>query len=157
TLAASATPIIVLTAGSISSERGTVADSVLSRGISRYQYFLGKWHARLVAALGTFFAMGVAALATSSVLRHGDLSLRGCAVALVTVAVLLATVVTCGVTISAMSNSAVLGIAVLWTAVYGAGYLLSLLPPSYPSPEWALGRLPAIVRGHYDLHTLGQL
>src|SRR5438876_6023112 len=41
----SLTLIIVLTAGSISAERGTMADSVLSRGISRYQYFLGKWHA----------------------------------------------------------------------------------------------------------------
>ena len=40
--------IVVLTAGSISAERGTVADSVLSRGISRYQYFMGKWHARLL-------------------------------------------------------------------------------------------------------------
>src|SRR4051794_7266032 len=37
----SVTLIIVLTAGSISSELGTLADSVLSRGISRYQYFLG--------------------------------------------------------------------------------------------------------------------
>ena len=44
----SVTLIIVLTAGCISAERGTLADSVLSRGISRYQYFFGKWHARLV-------------------------------------------------------------------------------------------------------------
>ena len=61
-LLGSVTLIIVLTAGSISSERGTMADSVLSRGISRYQYFLGKWHARLATVLGTFFAMGVVAL-----------------------------------------------------------------------------------------------
>jgi len=61
----SLTLVIVLAAGSISTERGTVADSVLSRGISRYQYFLGKWHARLVAVLGTFFLMGLLALACS--------------------------------------------------------------------------------------------
>src|SRR5437016_6780673 len=57
TVLGSITLIIVLTVGSISSERGTLADSVLSRGISRYQYFLGKWHARLVALLGTFLLM----------------------------------------------------------------------------------------------------
>src|SRR5207248_7533850 len=36
----SAAVIAALTVGSISSERGTLADSVLSRGISRYQYFI---------------------------------------------------------------------------------------------------------------------
>src|SRR5262249_22413659 len=38
--------IAALAVGSISAERGTLADSVLSRGISRYQYFLAKFHAR---------------------------------------------------------------------------------------------------------------
>src|SRR5262245_25936932 len=58
TVIGSVTLVILLTAGAISSERGTLADSVLSRGISRHQYFLGKWHARLVTVLGTFFVMG---------------------------------------------------------------------------------------------------
>src|SRR5262249_12226119 len=52
TVIGSVTLIIVLTVGSIASERGTLADSVLSRGISRYQYFMGKWHARLATVLG---------------------------------------------------------------------------------------------------------
>jgi ABC-type transport system involved in multi-copper enzyme maturation permease subunit len=157
TLLASATPVIVLTAGSISSERGTMADSVLSRGISRYQYFLGKWHARLVAVIATFFLLGLATLASSIVLLHEDLSLLGSLVALAAVGSLLVTVVSCGVTISAVTNSTLLGIAVLWTVVYGTGYLLSLLPGSFPSPEWALSRLPLILRGHYDLDAIGQL
>src|SRR5262245_18164581 len=54
TLLGSVTLIVVLTASSISSERGTMADSVLSRGISRHQYFLGKWHSRLATVLATF-------------------------------------------------------------------------------------------------------
>src|SRR3954470_17117555 len=73
--------VVVLTAGSISSERGTMADSVLSRGISRYQYFLGKWHARLAAVLVTYLTMGAAAL-VSSLFLHEDLSLSGSLVAL---------------------------------------------------------------------------
>src|SRR5437016_4236183 len=77
TVLGSVTLIVVLTAGSISSERGTMADSVLSRGISRYQYFCGKWHARLVAVLGTFLVMGLTALAGSWLLLHDDLSLTG--------------------------------------------------------------------------------
>src|SRR5207248_9980672 len=71
----SVTLIVVLTAGSISSERGTMADSVLSRGISRYQYFLAKWHARLAVVLGTFLVMGLVALVGSFLFLHDDLSL----------------------------------------------------------------------------------
>src|SRR5581483_2171603 len=54
TVLVSAALVVVLTAGCISSERGTMADSVLSRGISRYQYYLGKWHARLMTMLGAY-------------------------------------------------------------------------------------------------------
>ena len=38
--------IALLAVSGIGSERTTVADAVLSRGISRQQYFLAKWHAR---------------------------------------------------------------------------------------------------------------
>jgi ABC-2 type transport system permease protein len=147
----SVTLIIVLTAGSITSDRGTLADSVLSRGISRYQYFLGKWHARVAALLGTFFGFGVVVLVGSCVLlRDENLSVPGSLVALGTVAALLAAVISWGVTISAMANSTLLGIAVLWLAVYGAGFILSLMPATYPSPDRALKTLPGILRGSYD-------
>lgn len=149
--------IIALTGGSISSERGTMADSVLSRGISRYQYFLGKWHARLVAVLGTFLAMGLLALAGSSLFLHEDLSVMGSLVALATILVLLATVTTCGVTVSAVSNSTVLGIGLLWMVLYGVGFGMSLLPSRYPSPDRLLNNLTSILRGFYDLHALGKL
>lgn len=153
----SLTLVIVLAAGSISTERGTVADSVLSRGISRYQYFLGKWHARLVAVLGTFFVMGLLALACSFFLLHEDLSLSGSLVALVTVAALLGVVVSGGVTVSAVFSSTLLGIAVLWLTVYGVGFALTLLPIPFPSPYQALNSLPYVLRGEYNLFALGRL
>jgi hypothetical protein len=149
--------IIALAGGSISSERGIMADSVLSRGISRYQYFLGKWHARLVAVIGTFLAMGLAALAGSFFLLHEDMQLLGCLVALGTVMTLLGVVTTCGVTVSAMSNSTVLGITVLWMVLYGVGFALSLLPARFPTPVYVLTNLPNILRGHYDFEILGRL
>src|SRR5205823_6351350 len=96
----SVTVIIILTAGSISGDRGTLADSVLCRGISRYQYFMAKWHARLATVLGTFFFLGLAILTSSFLLLQDDLSLAGSGVALLTVAVLLMLVVTLGVTFS---------------------------------------------------------
>src|SRR3954469_21409417 len=69
----SVTLIIALTRGSLSSRRGEMADSGLSRGISRYQYFLGKWHVRLGAVVVTFLLMAVVALAGSYFFLHKDL------------------------------------------------------------------------------------
>ncbi len=153
----SITLIIVLTAACISSERGTMADSVLSRGISRFQYFLGKWHARLVTILGTFLLMGLLALTGSYFLLQVDLDLAGSLVALITLVVLLAAVVSCGVTVSAMTNSSVMGIAVLWILLYGGGFALHKLPPDVPSPDRVLENLTHIVKGDYDLQYLGRL
>jgi hypothetical protein len=157
TLLGSSSLIVVLTAGSISSERGTMADSVLSRGISRRQYFLGKWHSRLATVLATFLSMAVVVLVGSIFLLHEDVSFTGSLIALATVSALLAAVVTCGVTVSALCNSTVLGIALLWVILYGGGFGLSLLPARYPSPDRALSSLPFILRGYYDLDTFGRL
>ena len=154
TVLGSVTLIILLTVGSISSERGSMADSVLSRGISRYQYFLGKLHARLVTVLGTYFLMGGAALAAGYFLLHEDLSWSGSLVALGTVAALLATVITCGVTVSAMVNNTLLGSAVLWMAVYGTGFALS--QPHRPLHS-LLNNLTHMLRGFYDLSQQGHL
>lgn len=149
--------VVVLTAGSISAERGTLADSVLSRGISRYQYFMGKWHARLIAILATYFVFGAIAVIAAFLFLHEDLSLLGSIVALLTVATLLITVVTFGVTVSALVNSTVLGIVVLWIVLYGGGFALSLVPSTYTTPDKALANLPHVLRGQYDTQTLGEL
>jgi ABC-2 type transport system permease protein len=154
----SVTLVIVLTAGAICSERGTMADSVLSRGISRYQYFLGKWHARLAVVLGTFFIIAVLALIGSFFMLHSEgLTLLGSAIALATVASLLVMVITCGVSVSAVSNNTVVSIAVVWMVLYSAGFALSLLPESYPSPDRALQALPRVLKGFYDGQMVSRL
>ena len=152
--------VVVLTAGCISSERGTLADSVLSRGISRYQYFLGKWHARLATVLGTYLVLCLLALAGSLVLVHEDVTPDGGLVALTTVGALLAAVVTIGVAVSAVSNNTLLGVAGLWVVLYGGGLALNLnwFRKALPnSPAMVLDRLPHILCGHYDLEVLGGL
>src|SRR5262245_30633823 len=154
----SVTLVIVLTAGTICSERGTMADSVLSRGISRYQYFLGKWTARLALVLCTFFLLAIVGLFGSVILLHSEtLSLAGSLVAVATVAALLAMVITCGVTVSAMSNNTVVSIAIVWMLLYCAGFVLSLLPENYPSPDRALHALPNVLKGQYDWQMVSRL
>jgi ABC-2 type transport system permease protein len=153
----SATLVILLTAGCISSERGTLADSVLSRGISRFQYFLGKWHSRLATILGTYLALGIICIVGSFCLLHEDMSVGGCVVALLTVGAMLAAVVTGGVAASAIFNSTVGAILVLWISLYGCGFLLSLMPSGYPSPQRALNNLPVILQGDYSVEHLMRL
>ncbi len=154
----SVTLIIVLTAGTISGERGTVADSVLSRGISRYQYFLGKWHARLAVILGTYLFLAVTAVLGASLLLHSDsLTTDGAVVAVLVVGALLVLVITCGVSVSALSTSTVVSITLVWLLLYGVGFLMSLLPAHYPAPDRALQNLPQVLRGYYDLHMISRL
>lgn len=147
--------IVVLTVSSISSERGTLADSVLSRGISRYQYFIAKWHARTIVVVATFAVLAGVMLSAFHVLLADDLTLPGCLAAIATISALLAAVVAMGVSVGAMSNSTVVGITTLWITLYGSGILMTLLPATYPSPEKVLSRLPNVLRGAYDLSSLG--
>jgi hypothetical protein len=153
--------IVVLAVSSIGSERGTVADSVLSRGISRHQYYLAKWHARLVVVLVTFAVLAGAVLTASYFLFRSDaetdLSLAGGLAAVLAVTAVLAVIVSWGVTIGALTNGTVLGITVFWLVLYGAGFLLSLLPEPYPSPDRELGRLKFVLRGQYNGSVLFNL
>jgi len=151
------TLIIALAGGSISAERGTLADSVLSRGISRYQYFFAKWHARLAAVLGTFLVMGLIALAGGYIFLQADLSLRGSLVALTTIIAILAVVTTCSVAVSAIVNSTMLGVTVLWILLYGVGFALILLPTRYPAPDRLLKCLPLTLQGQFDFQMLLRL
>jgi hypothetical protein len=153
----SAAVIAALTVGSISSERGTLADSVLSRGISRYQYFMAKWHARLVGVVGTFLGMGVLMLIASHYLLHENLSLSGSLVCLTMVASLFGLVATAGVTLSATCNNSRVAMTILWLVLYGGGALLELLPKHYPTPDRILQQLPEVLRGNYDPALLGDV
>lgn len=154
----SVTLIIALTAGAICSERGTMADSVLSRGISRYQYFMGKLHARLALVLSTYIVKSLFAIGMAYFMLHSEaLTLHGCLVAMLVVASLLVFVVTFGVSVSAMSTNTLVSIAIVWLIIYGGGFILSQLPGTLPSPERALQGLPTVLRGLYDWNVLNRL
>lgn len=149
TVIGSVTLIIALTVGSITSERGTMADSILSRGISRYQYFLGKWHARLLTILISFLVMAALWVLASYFLLDADVKPRGILWGVLTLSALLIAIVTCGVAISAIANSTVLGMALIWITLYGISYLMTLIPTTVPSPDKFIERLPIILQGRY--------
>jgi ABC-2 type transport system permease protein len=149
--------VALLAVSSVGAERATVADAVLSRGISRYQYFLAKWHARLVVILTTFSLLAVVVLLAHHFLLDPDLTITGGLVAVAVVAAALLVVVSWGVTVGALANGTVIGITVFWLMLYGGLVLLSFLPEPYPTPERILGRLKFVLRGQYDLAVVWQV
>jgi hypothetical protein len=54
-------------------------------------------------------------------------------------------------------NSTLLGVAIVWGLLYGGGFLLSLLPSRFVTPDRALASLPYILQGHYDVEGLTRL
>lgn len=153
--------VVVLAVSAISSEKGTVADSILSRGISRHQYFLAKWHARLVVVTATFALLGVGVLLGGYFLfrsdAESDLTLIGGLAAIVAVVAVLAVIVSWGVVIGALTNGTVLGITIFWLVLYGSGFLMTLLPEPWPSPDRELGRLKFVLQGQFNEKLLSDL
>jgi len=151
------TLVVVFTAGAIAADRGTLADSVLSRGISRYQYFWAKLHARLISVLGTYLALSCVVLVSCHFLLHEELTFWGSLAAVGSVGAILVAVVACGVAVSALSGHSAVSITVLWVALYGLGFLLSLMPAKYLTPDRLLAQLPKVLRGVYDPDALSRL
>ncbi len=156
-IAASLGLIALLAVSSVAAERSTVADAVLSRGISRHQYFLAKLHARLLVVIGTFSFLAGGVLVAHHFLLDPDLTFAGGVVATVMVAAALVAVVSWGVTIGALSQGTVIGITVFWIGLYGGIVVLSVLPDPYPTPDRILARLKFVLRGQYDPTMVGEV
>jgi hypothetical protein len=142
--------VALLAVSGIAAERSTVADAVLCRGISRHQYFLAKWHARLAIILMTFAGLAGVVLLVHHFVLDPDLTLVGGATAVLLVASALMVLVSLGVTIGALAPGTVMGITLLWVLLYGGFTVLEFLPESYPTPERILSRLKFVLRGEYD-------
>jgi ABC-2 type transport system permease protein len=152
-LYAGSTLVILISAGTISSERETLADAVLCRGISRYQYFLGKLHSRLFTVIGSFLLITAFVLVGSAFLLRSDLDWYDSALCLLLVGSLLTLVVCISVAVSGMVQSTVLGIALVWIALYTLGAAMLLVPlGGINLADW-LQQMPQLMRGEIELST----
>ncbi len=134
----------------ISGERGTVADSILSRGISRYQYFLAKWHSRTIVLLLSFALLSALVLAGYHYLLEPDLTMGGGLAAIFIAMSMLAAVIAWGVTVGAISNGSIIGLTIFWLVLFGGLFLLSYLPEPFPSPSYVINQMRSILRGNFD-------
>ena len=118
--------VALLSVSAVSSERSTVADAIHCRGISRYQYFLAKWHARTLAVSLAFAALSAVVLASYHYLLDPDLTLAGGAAATVIALAALAAVIAWGVTVGALANGTALPMAAVMAGTTGLAVILML-------------------------------
>lgn len=149
--------VALLSVSAVSSERATVADAVLCRGISRHQYFMAKWHARTVVVLGTFAVLSALILTGYHYLLDPDVSLTGGIAATAIALAALACVIAWGVTIGALANGTVIAITLFWMILYGAILLCSFLPEPFPSPSYVFAQMRVILRGNFDEYRVGRV
>lgn len=154
TALATVTLVVAFTCGAIATERGSLADSVLCRGISRYQYFFAKLHARLLAVLGTYLILAGGLLGVAAFVFPGLVTLTGCAAAIGSLGAVLAAIVCCGVATSAVCGSTVISVTLLWVTLYGIGFGLTFLPVGYVTPDRLIDAAPRVLRGEFDRDAL---
>lgn len=145
------TVIIVVAGGAIAAEAGVVADSVLSKAVTRWEYVLAKLSARLLVILGLYLL--VAGPATYIVAKEasGDISQAGVvwAVALIGLALVMLTSLT--VMFSTLFNRTLVAVVVMWSVWYVAGTITGLLEIEAVSPLRLVDRLDPMLQGDYKL------
>lgn len=139
--------VIALGASSISGEVDSAAESILCRGISRWEYYLGKCFSRMFAVVGLFLVLSVPAIGISCLRLHNDLTFPGVFRGVSTVAMVLAGIAAISVAGSSWFRNPLAGVAVLWMLLYGLGIVTAVLDIDDYSPLAMVEQLPDMLRG----------
>lgn len=140
------TVIIVLSAGSVSSEADIVADGILSRACTRTQYIFAKIFARIFL-IGGVYLIGSGA-AAYAVWRYGlnDVTWMTMLTGIAIVGMALLMLISIGVTFSVIFNNTIISIIGLLLLWYVAGTIFAFAGAEYMSPTGLTRNLPQILR-----------
>lgn len=149
--------VIVISAGAVSSQAGVLADSILSKAVTRYDYLLAKVSAHLLAVWSVYLAVVLPAAYVLTRYATDDLSARGVAWALLVVGAILFLLTALGVAFSTLFNRTLVAVVVLWLLWYAASTIFALLEVAYLSPLTVVEGLPAVLQGEYMVADQWQL
>ncbi len=143
----SAIAVAVLAVGAVSGEAPMIADSILSKSVTRTEYLSAKIVARLGITLGVYTAVMVPF--AYLVVRYAapDTSAGGVAVGLLMVASLLAFLACVGITLSTVSRNVLLEVLILLVGIVISGVVLQFIGLTWMSATAVLNELPATFRG----------
>lgn len=148
------TVVIIISAGAVSAESGVVADSILSRGITRYAYILSKYASRLITALVVCAVVLLPISYFAAVHLSGSVEFKGVAFSLVYVLAHMTFLTVLGVTFSIWFDRAIIGIAVLWMMCYFFGSICSALDLGFMAPMRLVRNIAVALSGHGDVGDL---
>lgn len=142
--------VIAISAGAVSSQAGVLADGILSKAVTRYDYLLAKLSAHLLAVWSIYLLVVLpAAYLLTRYAVADDLSARGAAWALLVVGAILFLLTALGVAFSTLFNRTLVAVVVLWLLWYAASTIFALLEVEYLSPLTVVEGLPAVIQGDY--------
>ena len=139
--------IIGLSASSVSSEAGELADSVMSKSVTRWDYVLAKFASRVSYSLLTFSMVTGALVGLGVKLEVGDYDPLGLTTSVLLVALALVMLTTMGVGLSVTMSNTVVAIVTLLVLWYAMTVLFPVAGLGVLSPGSLQGMLPDLVRG----------
>lgn len=143
----SALAVAVITAGAIAGETATVADSIMSRSVTRAEYLWAKIVSRLGVTMLVYFVVAVPFAYLVTRYAAKDTSFGGVAGGLMMVAVLLAFLAAFGIALSTFMRNVLVAVLVLLATLLISGVVLQFLGLSWMSTTAVIERLPDTFRG----------
>jgi hypothetical protein len=140
---------IIVSSGAISSEAGVVADSILSKAVSRYAYLLAKLSSRLITVLGVYLIVTLPPIFIVARQVQDGLAGAGVVWSILRVGMALVLLTSLAVTFSAILGRTLVVVVVVWLLWYVAGALFALLGFEYLSPLLIVDNLPGMLRGDF--------
>ncbi len=142
--------VIINCAGAVSSETGVMADSVLSKAVTRYDYILAKLASRLLMVIGLYLTIALAGAYLISSYGSGPLPRTGAAWGILSIGMTLVLLTAVSVALSTLFSRTMVAMVVAWVLWYAASGITALFKVSYLSPLQIADRLPLILQGDYD-------
>ena len=142
--------IIGLSASAVSSEAGELADSVMSKSVTRMEYVLAKFTSRITYTLITFFMVTGLLVGLGLRLEAGDYGLLGLTSAVFLVALALVALTALGVGLSVTLPNSVTAIVTLLVLWYAMTALFPAVGLGIISPGSLLSMLPDVIRGMWN-------
>jgi ABC-2 type transport system permease protein len=142
--------VIIISSSAVSSEAGVVADSVLSKAVTRYEYILAKFSSRLFTVIGLYLIVVLPAVFIISNNTDDALSNAGLTWGVTLIGLFLVLLTSLAVTFSTLFNRTMVAVVIVWFLWYGAGIILALVGAEYLSPVTIIETLPAMLQGDYD-------
>ncbi len=143
----SALAVAVITSGAVAGETATIADSIMSRSVTRAEYLWAKIVSRLGATMVVYFLVAVPFAYLVTRYAAKDTSAGGVAGGLMMVAVLLAFLAALGIALSTLMRNVLVAVLVLLVSLVVSGVVLQFLGLTWMSTTAVIEGLPDTFRG----------